>query len=183
MIDVEFLKGLEGFETKGYVPHARGSKSGVTVGSGVDLGHTDVHRLDIPDDLKRRLDIYRGKIGKEAVKFLRQHPLELTEYEALLLSQQVLLRAVVFVKNQWNADSDVQWMAIPDALQTVVFSVLYQYGSRLRVPKFWKAATSLDIKATIAELRDFGDSYPTRRNKEADYLENHILERYNELVG
>ena len=178
MIDIRLIKELEGFTTKGVVPHAEGSKSGVTVGIGVDLGYLKVHRLPIPEKLKNKLQPYVGRKGKAAQKALRTQPLFLTEEEAMMLSQLQLLRYTTFVKNYWNADAEVLWSSIPDALQTVVFSVLYQYGRPERVPKFWAAVTDLNIPGAVNELRNFGDSYPTRRNKEADYLEENIGENY-----
>jgi hypothetical protein len=39
-----------------------------------------------------------------------------------------------------------------------------------RCPKFWQAATNADSTAMANELNNFGDSYPTRRRREADYL-------------
>ena len=38
LIDFDFIKDREGFETKGYVPDPEGSQSGVTIASGFDLG-------------------------------------------------------------------------------------------------------------------------------------------------
>lgn len=174
MIDPKLIFDLEGFGTEGYVPHSEGSKSGVTVGVGVDLGHVNIHRMNLEKGLEAKLLPYKGKKGKRAVKFLKNNPLKLSEEEAMLVSQIAMVRYTTFVKNYWNSDSDVRWSSIPDALQTVVFSVLYQYGRPTRVPKFWKAATELDIEGVLEELRDFGDSYPTRRNKEADYLERNL---------
>lgn len=174
MIDAKFIANLEGFTTRGHVPDVEGSKSGVTIGIGVDLGNTNLNRLHLPQELHDKLIPYKGKKGKRARKFLNDNPLNLTEEEAMLLSQIALVRYTTFIKNYWNTDSLIKWGAIPDPVQTVAFSVLYQYGRPNRVPKFWKAITDLDIKLTIAELRDFGDHYPTRRNKEADYLEQNL---------
>lgn len=182
MVDVDFLREVEGFSTKGTVPHPEGSKSGVTVGMGVDLGHTNISRLNLPDALYAKLKPYEGLKSKQAVEFLKKNPLELTEEEAMLITQKSLLRHSTFIKNMWNSHTSIKWSALPDRFQTIVFSVLYQYGTHLRVPKFWRAATTLDVKGMVAELRNFGDAYPTRRNKEADYLEK-LLENSDELIG
>jgi len=170
MIDYNFLKSLEGFATEGTVPNPNGSQSGVTVGMGVDLGQTNLARLSLPNELYNKLKPYEGLKKPKAVEFLNANPLILTEEEATLLSQKALLRHLTFVKNMWNSPSQVRWGSVPDSIQTVVFSVLYQYGSPTRVPKFWEQALSLSVSGMIKELRDFGDAYPTRRNKEADYL-------------
>lgn len=174
MIDASFIKSLEGFSNKGHVPDAKNSKSGVTIGIGVDIANASLDKFNLPPALYKKLVIYKGKRGTKARKFLMNHPLELTEEEALMISQIAMLRYSTFIKNFWNADSEVKWNSIPDFIQTVVFSVLYQYGRPARVPKFWKQATELNVRGMIEELRDFGDRYPTRRNKEADYLAKHI---------
>ncbi len=44
----------------------------------------------------------------------------------------------------------------------VIASVAYQYGSLSRTNRDWQGA--------LENLRDFGDVYDTRRNKEADLL-------------
>ena len=170
MIDARFIAELEGYSTRGYVPDPENSESGVTVGMGVDLAHANIHRMTLPQELKDKLVPYKGLKGKKALKFLEKKPLLLTPQEAVMLSKVATVRYTTFVKNFWNADSDVDWSAVPDAIQTIAFSVLYQYGRPARVPKFWKAITALDVAEGVAELRDFGDRYPTRRNKEADYL-------------
>jgi hypothetical protein len=55
--------------------------------------------------------------------------------------------------------------------QTVVASVAFQYGDlSLRTPNFWQQVTTENWQAALANLQDFGDKYPTRRNKEADLL-------------
>jgi len=38
-------------------------------------------------------------------------------------------------------------------------------------PNFWKAVSSQDWDESIILLKKFGDSYPTRRKKEATLLE------------
>ena len=45
-INYDFIESLEGFETKGYVPDPKGSNSGVTIGSGVDLGARNINDLN-----------------------------------------------------------------------------------------------------------------------------------------
>ena len=56
MIDFNFISKLEGGRTtKGYVPDPEGSRSGVTIATGVDLsqmGENDLSRLNLPPDLK-----------------------------------------------------------------------------------------------------------------------------------
>ena len=61
-------------------------------------------------------------------------------------------------------------------LVNVVSSVGFQYGSNLAkaTPRFWDAVTNGRWQDAVDELRNFGDSYSTRRNKEADLLQKAI---------
>ncbi|BCE03374.1 hypothetical protein TYM08_P3437 [Marinicellulosiphila megalodicopiae] len=46
MIDFNFIKQLEGFELKGYVPNPDTSKSGVSIASGFDIGQRDQKEIE-----------------------------------------------------------------------------------------------------------------------------------------
>src|SRR5690606_21320176 len=67
-VDWEFISDREGGRLlKAYVPEAEKSKSGVTVGTGVDLGarsEGDIDKLEISDDLKKKLKPYAQKQRK-----------------------------------------------------------------------------------------------------------------------
>ena len=67
----------------------------------------------------------------------------------------------------------IKFSNLPSEIQTVIASVTFQYGINLnlRAPKFWKAVTAQDWNKTLSILRNFGDKYGTRRNKEANLLE------------
>ena len=54
----------------------------------------------------------------------------------------------------------------------MIASVSFQYGVALnrRTPNFWWQITNGDWDGALANLRNFGDRYDTRRNKEADLL-------------
>jgi hypothetical protein len=92
-VDFDFISELEGGrKLSGYIPDAVGSKSGVTVATGVDLGQrseSDIDKLDIPDELKDKLKPYTELTGKEAEDFLKGNPLDLTEAEAEALDRSV----------------------------------------------------------------------------------------------
>lgn len=60
---------------------------------------------------------------------------------------------------------------LPAEAQTVIASVAFQYGDlSIAAPRFWRAVCKQDWHAAIAELRDFGDEYHSRRHLEADLL-------------
>ena len=60
-------------------------------------------------------------------------------------------------------------------MRATITSVQYQYGNlEKRTPKFWGHVTKQDWDSAIKELRDFGDDYGKRRNREADLLESAV---------
>jgi hypothetical protein len=51
--------------------------------------------------------------------------------------------------------------------------VAFQYGDLARrTPNFWRQVTEKKWADVIANLRNFGDHYATRRNVEADLLQD-----------
>lgn len=177
MIDWDLIGHLEGERFHGYVPNPKGSKSGVTIASGVDLSAFSAATLaGLPQDLIDTLSPYFGLRGQAALDILAAKPLEITPHDADRLDAFVRARALTAIASRYDDDSDVAFLAIPDAAQTVIASVSFQYGPDLRerCPKFWNACIAQDWPAVIAELRDFGDAYPTRHDQEADYLESHL---------
>ncbi len=85
MIDFNFISKLEGGRrTTGYVPNPEGSRSGVTIGTGIDLGQmgeSDLEQFNFPSDLKDKLRPYLGKIKFKAVDLLDTMPLHVTDIE------------------------------------------------------------------------------------------------------
>ena len=71
--------------------------------------------------------------------------------------------------------SGVDFAQLPAPMQTVIASVAFQYGDLAsRTPKFWAQVVARDWSSALANLRNFGDSYGTRRRKEADLLSSQI---------
>jgi LysM repeat protein len=176
-VDPNFIRGQEGFRLDGYVPDPQSSRSGVTVGTGVDIGQmsaADIGALDIPQGLKQKLAPYAGLIGQNAVNFLYGHPLHLTQDETNTLDRVVTQNTIGGVANRFNLASPGNSFAnLPPAARTVVADVAYQYGSNLaqRLPNFWSDVTAGRWDSAAQKLRNFGDRYPTRRNAEADLLQ------------
>jgi GH24 family phage-related lysozyme (muramidase) len=181
MIDFNFISKLEGGrKTKGYVPDPEGSRSGVTIATGVDLGQmgeNDLSRLNLPPDLKDRLRPYLGRIKFEAVSLLENMPLQITEAEAELIDKEVKSRFVRDLERKFNQTATTVFEELPDGVQTVIASVTFQYGDlRSSTPNFWRQITTGDWQGAYQNLRNFGDSYSTRRNKEADLLKTSLEE-------
>lgn len=177
-IDYSFIGELEGgSKTVGYVPAANVSKSGVTIGTGFDLGQrneSDLKTLGMSNDLIVKLKPYLGKKAKDAQGALTKAPLTITAAQAMDIDKAVKKSHVSLLKLKYDgaAANTNKFTNLPPEAQTIIASVSFQYGADLaaRTPKFWEAATAQDWKACAQLLNNFGDAYPTRRKKEAALL-------------
>lgn len=179
MIDWSFIETLEGKGLlRGYVPDAEGSSSGVTVASGVDLGQMRQSVFaSLPAELRAKVTPYLNLHKQDAVAALEKSPLVITQAEADILNQAVRGPIVREVGDEYEKGAGKPFAYLPDAMQTVIMSVAFQYGAIWsRCPKFWQCALRRDASGMIAELLNFGDDFPTRRRKEAAYLESHLHE-------
>lgn len=178
MIDYEFIGELEGNSLVGYVPEPDGGaiESGVTIASGFDLGQRHGYELiGLPDHLVDLLSPYCNMTGYDAINFLQLNPLEITQEEADRINEFAHSESEHYLVQDWEDWSMINWDDLTDRQQTVVASVAFQYGDLpTRTPNFWRQVTSGQWDDAVTNLRDFGDNYPTRRNKEADYLCNII---------
>jgi hypothetical protein len=177
-IDFDFIAELEGGSlTKGYVPDPENSQSGVTIAVGFDLGARDLRdlqRLGLSESLIEILKPYLGYKGVEALRFLQRNPLKITQSQADAINQVVKYKMAKDAIEQYNKTSAVDFSVVPPRWQTVIVSVSFQYGSlKRKCPMFFKCVTNQDWDAALAELEDFGDSYATRRRREANYARGH----------
>lgn len=179
-IDWDFIQELEGFSVKAYVPQFFNgipiASSGVTVGTGFDLGQhnkDDLTRMKIPAELQGKLIPYLGLKREVAKRKLKEKPLTLTIEECKLLDRLVKSSKADFVAVLFDRDCKFSFFEnLTKEQQTVICSLSFQYGNiKVRCPKFWKAVTTLKWEDAVKELRNFGDKYAKRRNKEADLLE------------
>ncbi len=176
-IDPAFIGRQEGFRLIGYVPGLGASMSGVTIGTGVDIGQmsvADVQSLDLPSELKQKLLPYAGVKGQNAAYLLGIRPLYLTEIEAHALDRVVTQKIIGGVAARYDIAAPGRSFAeLPLEARTVIADVAYQYGPNLdqRVPNFWNDVTAGRWDSATQKLRAFGDLYTTRRNAEADLLQ------------
>jgi LysM repeat protein len=175
-IDPNFIGRQEDFRLDGYVPDPVFSRSGVTVGTGVDIGQlsvADIEALAVPQELKQKLEPYAGLIRQDAVRFVNNHPLHLTEDEASILDGVITQKTIDELTQRYSAVSGRSFSELPPEVRTAIGDIAYQYGSNLaqRMPNFWSDVTEGRWESVIKKLRDFGDRYPTRRNAEADLLQ------------
>jgi len=174
-VDIDFIKSLEGSSLVGYVPKEKGTPlggSGVTVASGFDLGQRneqDLRLLGLRPQLIAKLRPYLGLKKWDADNYLKAHPLEITSKECEEINKSVFL---VKVRGIIRDVGETKWQAMSRSLRTVLASVQFQYGSaKAKTPNFFKKVLSMDVRGVVSHLRNFGDKYRTRRNKEATYLE------------
>lgn len=179
MIDWQFIGALEGQSVlTGYVPDPADSASGVTIATGVDLGQLaapTLYAFGLPGALVTKLLPYVALRGAAAEAYLAECPLTVTPAESDALDAADRAPVIGALSAYWlrgKLPAAPLFRDLPTAPQTVIASVAFQYGPELRrrCPRFWRAATALYWSGVIAELRNFGDDYPTRRNREADYL-------------
>lgn len=175
-IDFGFIASLEGGPfTRGYVPAAGSSKSGVTIGTGFDLGQRtigDLRQLQLPADLVALLSPYLGLIRGAAVKALQDQALVVTPAQAELIDEAYRAPFVASLASQYvKASKGLDFATLWPARQTVIASVAFQYGDlKSRTPEFWGRVVVQDWLGAENILRNFHDAYPTRRCKEANLL-------------
>jgi len=158
-----------------YVPEKDGApleNSGPTIASGFDLGQRDsLSEYGLSKELEAKLKPYLGKKRAEAVKFVAENPLTLSEDEILEINKKVKSKEVTKVRDKFNEASEIDFDSLPVKARTAIVSVLFQYGSPSKVPTFWKHVTSGNWTSAEAELLNFGDNYSTRRGLEAELVE------------
>ena len=180
-VDWEFIGALEGNRINGYIPKNKQGKildkSGVTIGTGVDLGSKNAAYFSkLNKSIRDKLSPYFGLKGTKAANKLKAQPLSLTKEEIIKINKITKESEFNQIKKRWksatkSANLPENFDDLPKWLATPVASVLFQYGNPAKkTPNFWRAVTSGDVPAMERELRSFGDKYPTRRNAEADYL-------------
>lgn len=188
-IDFDFISKLEGNSLHGYVPDPENSQSGVTIASGFDLGQCSLQDIEVESTfniyLVEKLSPYLGMKKSEAESFLKDNPLEITEHECTIINAYTHSTAEKRLRHAWDSSlSTVKFDNLSGPCKTVIASVSFQYGDLARrTPNFWKQVTTSDWQGALSNLRNFGDSYSTRRKKEADLLESWLLSPKVESAG
>ncbi len=152
--------------------------SGVTVATGFDLKEKDVElmtEMGISEDTTNLLSQFFGMSGAEAKEASANFSLtddQVTEIDKA--SHKWYTNQVIATYNKHNPVKPFE--ELTEAQQTVLVSVGFQHGTSFTRTdgtdmNYIKQAASGDWEAALANLRNFGDEFPTRRNKEADFLE------------
>ncbi|WP_263145054.1 pesticin C-terminus-like muramidase [Pseudomonas sp. RIT-PI-AD] len=168
------------------------SKSGVTVGTGVDLGQQEksayfkrLREAGATQELLDKLDPYMGLKRSAACRYLREHPLTLTQDEVDLIDSEMQKEKTKSVKNTFNNFSKnngytKRFEDLSEAERTILLSRQYNTGSLnsnadqsfmlyIAKGKTAEAAATLTV-----------DNYPgvdaSRINGERGYLEGSYVE-------
>jgi len=188
-VNFDFIRKSEGFETEGYVPRSGEQvldSSGVTIGTGLDLGtkNMDYFKDFENKETLKKMEAYFGMQGQEAYDFEQANPLSLSEEETKALDNFVKGRELESIENSFLALTGKELSSMPPRLQTVIADLQFQYGSNYnRTPKFRDIIKDIaedpqdaeSYMPLMSELRDFGDKYDTRRNREADLIQELYL--------
>lgn len=180
-IDEPFIQSvLERFEGKGvrkaYIPKSKGvilGQSGVTVGTGVDLGQqseSGLLAMGVPRPLVEKLRPYLGKKKEEADALLKKYPLELTVEEVEQLDAAVRSSYIAATEKRFNGKKPATPFAdCPKEVQAVAVSLEYQLG-----PGGAKKYTDLLAAGKYREAANLLRSaaeYQDRRRQEAALLD------------
>lgn len=188
-INWRFISELEGGQQlRGYVPMGGGTghRSGVTIATGFDIGQYSQPQLRSMFGQGELLDLlspYAGLRLQRAVQALNDQPLTVTRAQADRIDRVAKAEVLRFLIQRYDQEVAskrssvhgsglVDFVELPDEAATIIASVAFQYGPGLAqaTPRFWDQITSQDWEAARANLLAFGDAYPTRRRREANYL-------------
>lgn len=194
-IDWAFLQKVEGKENTTYVPMSNGKviqNSGVTVGTGVDLGQQSASRfrkLGVPEEIINKLSPFFGKHKENAVKALEKNgKVTLSDEEVFAIDEALKKETLRETKRWYNKTNtmDQDWSDLNDRQQTVILSVRYNHGPT-GAPNFYRQVSSGDWSAAIDNLRNFYSSKDnqlwSRRVKEAQYLAGLPLKEVDGIDG
>jgi hypothetical protein len=180
-IDFTFTIRQEGGQIlNGYVPWNINSlptnHSGVTVASGFDLGQQnqyDLRRLfgsgNENADLKSLFTPYLGLQRQEAVDFLVDNPLALTQPQADRIDTAVLAGYVGPISENYNTATGGNFESLPRQAQTTLFDLGYNLGPDGIPNNIMQAINAGNYSGAADTLRNM-TSNPNRRSAEANLL-------------
>lgn len=164
LVDPETKKsfGLEGFKTKTYNP---GGKSGITIGTGIDLKHhTKQSMIDkgVPEEVAEKLSPYYGKSDKSLVG---KSPL--TKREVEVVDEAVMKHTIQTLEKDIPHFKDM-----PQQMQRAAVMAKHQYG------KGWPTLMGLLQSKDYTGARD---ELLTWEDKSKDGLGSNIELKYRAL--
>lgn len=153
--------------------------SGVTIGTGVDLGQTDAATLggmDVSPGIVNHLRPYLGQRKAPAVAVLHRLPLTVSQEAADALDRAMLGHHISKIAAYYDAAAgDGAFARLPWQAQAVIVSIQYQRGvnSPRKYPNTWKAFVSQDWRDAASRLKcgRLWSGYTRRRRLEGQLLE------------
>ena len=154
--------------------------SGVTIGTGVDLGQTDAATLGgmgVNPGIVNQLRPYLGQRKAAAVAVLHRLPLTLRQDTADDLDAAMLNHHVTKIADYYDRAVGVpgRFATLPWQAQAVIVSIQYQRGvnSPRKYPNTWKAFVNQDWADAAARLKNVSlwSGYQRRRRLEGQLLE------------
>ena len=155
----------EGFLDKPHYPVNRGEEdtdnSGVTIGSGVDIGQyneLELRQMGIPAELLDRLKPGIGVTGMAAREVVESGAIRLKDGEARLITDLAQAHHAGKISNEFNRISQSQngtdgvlFHELSPQMQTLMISIGYQYGSK-GAPTFFTHVANEDWEAAKEEM-------------------------------
>lgn len=182
--DIFSSNGFEGFNPTSHFPSNPGERyfnsTGVTFGSGVDLGQRSKQDLlndGVPQSIADKLDGYYMLRGQDAYDKVRAAPLTLSDNEAHLLSNIYIDKFSKQIEGIFNdANIGMRFSDLPVRTRTALVSLGYQHGYYLpkTTPNVWNKVTSKDWSGLVNELNNFGGGSPDRRKREGALIQQDI---------
>ena len=152
--------------------------SGVTVGTGLDLGQQSVSglkRMGIPEHILGRLGLYVGLKKSAAVKALAAHPFTLSSSDGDAIDARVHSEYVTRIERLYDRErtGPLAFADCPKQAQAVMTSVYYQLGAYNGDPGYrilWGHFVRQDWCAAATELMTGFSRYASRRRAEGAIL-------------
>lgn len=151
--------------------------SGVTIGTGIDLGAYTASQLlgyGLPAQIVNPLRPYFGLKRADALAILYRSPLVISPEAAALLDEAVICGdCKTYIAPAYERDSGVLFESLPAQAQAVVFSVCYQYGVsgwKKFAPITWGHLCRREWCEAADELMTGFRPYADRRRTEGELL-------------
>lgn len=154
--------------------------SGVTIGTGVDLGQTNKDTLGdmgVDPGIVNQFRPYLGQRKAAAVAVLHRLPLTLSQAVADELDAAMLNHHITKIADYYDRAVGLpgRFVTLPWQAQAVIVSIQYQRGvnSPRKYPNTWGAFVNQDWKDAAARLKNgrLWSGYQNRRRLEGELLE------------
>ncbi len=110
--------------------------------------------------------------GNNAINYLHEHPLTITQEQANRTDNCVMAQMLPSIRQQYENTTNGNWDNLPNQAQTVLFDLGYQFGQNNGIPaNIMTLINDGNYSSAADALEDMGNSaYTNRRNDEAALL-------------